>query len=224
MPTMRSRLVGPARDARMGRAQAPVMGRLGLGGDVARLLERAVCALSARRADERRALAPFAGIGVELFADVPAALLAAALAGGGMRRAQGAERDLVAVPVLRASRLGLRGQRLGLEERPVDPHLVGHRRGGHFELAGDLPKRCTLFEHFLYLAPVVEAQVRSLLLRHDILLPRAGRGPSMVGKQREEENRPMLRPKGLRMGRGLAPRLIARSNWTGVQLANSINV
>ena len=167
-----ARLAG---DAGMGRAQAGVVGCLCLRGDVARFLKGAVGAFVALRADERRALAALAGVRVELPADVPAALHAAALAGCGAGGAQGAERDLGAAAVLRTPCLGLLRHRLGLEEHPVEPHLVGYRRGRHLELPGDLPKGRALFEHVLYLAPVVETQVRSLLLGHGILLPWAGR-------------------------------------------------
>ena len=95
-----------------------------LRGDVARFLKGAVGAFAALRADERRALAARAGVRVELPADVPAALHAAALAGCGAGGAQGAERDLGAAAVLRTPCLGLLRHRLGLEEHPVEPHLV----------------------------------------------------------------------------------------------------
>lgn len=88
---------------------------------------------------------------------------------------KGAERDFGAVAVLRAALLRLRGHRLGLEERPILLRLARHRRWRHLEFPGDLPEGRALFEHVLYLAPVVEAYVRSLLLGRGILFPGAGR-------------------------------------------------
>lgn len=43
-------------------------------------------------------------------------------------------------------------------------------------------------------------------------------------KAAREEESPILRPEGLRIGRGLTPYAITKANWTGVQLANSIKV
>lgn len=128
---------------------------------------------SARR---RRGPLPHpAGPRVEPRADAPAALSPAALARRGSGGAGSAQHDLAAILVPGTPRLDLLWHGLGLGERPVEPHLVGHRRGRDLELAGDLSKRTALFEHVPYLAPVVEAQVRSLLLRHDALLPGARR-------------------------------------------------
>ncbi len=76
-------LIRPAGDASMGRAQARVMRHLGARGDVSRFFKGAVGALPALHADERGALALPAGVRVEFFADVPAAL-----ADGGMGGAQ----------------------------------------------------------------------------------------------------------------------------------------
>ncbi|MEA5020688.1 MAG: hypothetical protein VB027_10010, partial [Gordonibacter sp.] len=45
---------------------------------------------------------------------------------------------------------------------------------------------------------------------------------SIVGKQSKEEKCPTLRPEGLRIGQELTLYPIARLNWTGVQLTNSI--